>query len=65
MVLYEFKKLPSDLFGKKAKITGKIGEMDVDLTVEFEPEKVKHLLSLYQFLEEYYKEQKKAMKKKH
>ena len=63
LLLYEFKKLPTDILGKKARITGKIGDMDVDLTLEFEPEPLKYVLSMFDFLKKYYEEQKKALKK--
>ena len=63
-LLYEFKKLPSDLTGKKAKITGTIGDMKVDLELKFEPEPLDSVVELLDFLKYKAKEEEKAIKRR-
>jgi len=63
-LMYEFKKLPSDLVGREAKITGKIGDMDVNLTLKFEPETIESVMMLFKYLAKRYEEEKKAYKRR-
>jgi len=64
LLLYEFKKLPSELTGKTARITGKIGDLDVDLELKFEPEPIDSLFELLEFLRYKAEEEKKALKRR-
>ncbi len=62
-LLYEFKKLPSDIVGKKARIVGTIGDMPVNLRIEFDSEPLESISALLDFLKYKADLEQKALKR--